>query len=204
MTQSSKTKEAVRAFALALASIAASATPAFADMPGGADILLPKPAEFLPALVAFLAIWFVMAKFAWPSIVKMMEKRELKIKGDLDSAEKMKLEAQKAREESERAIAEAQAKAQQIIAEAKREAEAQRSHIITDAQRNAQGLIEKAHDAITTERKKAMIELSGFVIDLSVEIASKIVGESLSEDDERALAAKYLKEVGAKHDEEQA
>ena len=48
---------------------------ALADTPSGTDLLLPKPAEFIPALLAFLIIWAVLAKFAWPSILGMMEKR---------------------------------------------------------------------------------------------------------------------------------
>ena len=61
------------------ATVAASVfapTLALADMPSGPDLLLPKPAEFIPALIAFLVIWFVLAKLAWPSILGMMEKRQ--------------------------------------------------------------------------------------------------------------------------------
>ena len=42
-----------------------------------------------------------------------------------------------------------------------------------------------------------MIELSSSVVDLSVEIATKIIGDSLSEEDQRRLAEKYLAEVGS-------
>lgn len=198
------TKTAGATVSMMLGASVCGATSALATTPGGADILLPKPAEFLPALAAFLVVWFIMARFAWPSIVKMMEKRELKIKGDLDSAEQAKLKAEQDRKESAKTIGDAQIKAAEIIATAKREAEQEREHILADAQRNASGLIEKARDAITTERHKAMIELSGFVVDLSVEIAGKIIGNSLSEAQQRDLAEHYLHEVGAKHDEEQA
>ena len=43
----------------------------------GADILLPKPAEFVPALIAFLIIFAVVAKFVWPSVLRMLDKRTL-------------------------------------------------------------------------------------------------------------------------------
>lgn len=180
------------------------ATPAFADTPGGADILLPKPAEFIPALVAFLVIWFVMAKFAWPQIVSMMEKRELKIKGDLDSAEKLKVEAKQDREAAEQTLADAQVQAADIIASARRDAEAQRAHIISDAQAHAAGIMEKSRDAIAHERHKATLELSGFVVDLAVEIASKIIKDGMSVEAQRKLAERCLAEVGAQHGEEQS
>ena len=55
----------------------------------------------------------------------------------------------------------------------------------------------KSRGAVESERKKAMIELSSSVVDLSVEIASKIIGNELSEESQRKLAEKYLAEVGA-------
>jgi F-type H+-transporting ATPase subunit b len=56
--------------------------------------------------------------------------------------------------------------------------------------------IARGKDVIDAERKRAMEDLSKSVIDLSVEIAGKIVGNDLSDDEHRALAAKYLQEVG--------
>ena len=55
-----------------VATLAASAlvpTTALAASTSGADLLIPKPAEFIPALVAFVIIWVIMAKVAWPSVL---------------------------------------------------------------------------------------------------------------------------------------
>ncbi|MBP3885544.1 MAG: ATP synthase F0 subunit B, partial [Olsenella sp.] len=61
--------------------------------------------------------------------------------------------------------------------------------------REASDIITKSHGAVESERKKAMIELSSSVVDLSVEIASKVIGNELSEEQQRKLAEKYLAEV---------
>ena len=82
------------------------------------------------------------------------------------------------------------------MAKAKKEAEEVRSAVLAKAQREAADIIAKAHGAVDSERHKAMIELSSSVVDLSVEIASKIIGNDLSEDEQRKLAEKYLAEVG--------
>jgi F-type H+-transporting ATPase subunit b len=47
-----------------------------------------------------------------------------------------------------------------------------------------------------------MIELSGQVVDLSVEIAGKIIGEALDEEEHRELVKKYLSEMGSLNDDE--
>ncbi len=181
----------------ALASLVATPCVALAEESAvGADILIPKPAEFIPALIAFLIIWVVLAKLVWPSVLQMMEKRQEKIQSDLDAAERSKVEAAEEAKAYETKILDAHREAESIVAKAKKEAEEERVRILAKAQREAADVIAKAHGAVDSERHKAMIELSGSVVDLSVEIATKIIGESLSEDDQRKLAEKYLAEVG--------
>ena len=172
-------------------------TVALAESPSGPDLLLPKPAEFIPALIAFLIIWLIMAKLAWPSILGMMEKRQQKIQDDLDSAEKSKAKAAAEAQSYEDKLVDANRKAEEIISEAKKEAEEERSQILAKAQHEASDIIAKAHGAVDSERRKATIELSSSVVDLSVEIASKIIGNDLTEDQQRRLAEKYLAEVSA-------
>jgi F-type H+-transporting ATPase subunit b len=192
----SKLKVFSCALGVALAYYAAPAV-ALAETPSGADILLPKPAEFIPALIAFLIIWFVLAKLAWPSILGMMEKRQQKIQDDLDAAAESKAKAEREAKNYEARVREANKEAEAIVAKAKKEAEEERSRILAKAQREAADIVAKSRGAVDSERKKAMIELSGSVVDLSVEIASKIIGNELSEDSQRKLAEKYLAEVSA-------
>ena len=162
----------------------------------GADILIPKPAEFIPALIAFLIIWVVLAKLVWPQVLAMMEKRQAKIQADLDDAERSKAEAAEEARNYEAKILDAHHEADAIVAKAKKEAEEVRSAVLAKAQREAADIIAKAHGAVDSERHKAMIELSSSVVDLSVEIASKIIGNDLSVEEQRKLAEKYLAEVG--------
>lgn len=192
----SKTKGFASALGAALVTFAAPAV-ALAETPSGPDILLPKPAEFVPALIAFLVIWVVLAKLAWPSILKMMEQRQQKIQDDLDSAAKSKADAAREVKDLEARIAASHKDAEAIVAKAKREAEEERSRILAKAQREAADIVAKSRGAVQSERKKAMIELSSSVVDLSVEIASKIIGNELSEESQRKLAEKYLDEIGA-------
>ena len=110
----------------------------------------------------------------------------------------------KTKKQAEDLVAQAQVKAADIVARARREAEEERAHIVSDAQAHAAGLMEKSRDAIANERHKATVELSGFVVDLSVEIASKIIGSGMTIEDQRKLAERCLEEVGAQHDEDQA
>lgn len=162
----------------------------------GLTLLLPNMAEFIPACIAFIIIYLIMSKLAWPSVLKMMEDRENKIAGDLKAAEEARTKAETEAKNVDLAIDEAQRQAADIIAQAKRKAQEERAQILADAQKDAAVTIARGKDVIDAERKRAMEDLSKSVIDLSVEIASKIVGNDLSDDEHRALAAKYLQEVG--------
>ena len=192
-TQPGLAKRIAPAVAIVAAANLAAPTMAFAT---GAEILIPKPAEFIPALIAFLVIWLLLAKTAWPAVIKVLDAREEKVKSDMEAAEEAKEEAEKVRREGADVIAAAEREAADIIAAAKREGEEERSRIIAEAQASAVALVSKAHDTVDAERKKAMVELSGQVVDLSVEIASKIIGDALDTQEQHELAEKYLLEVG--------
>ena len=166
----------------------------------GMKLLIPNMAEFIPACIAFLIIFFIMSKFAWPMVLKMMEDRENKIQGDMDAAEQAKDQARSDAQAYADRLAVAEREAADIIAAAKREAEDERSRILAKAQQDAAATIAKARDAVESERKKALVQLSGSVVDLSVEIAGKIIGNDLDDAEHRALAEKYLAEVGNAHD----
>lgn len=179
---------------MSLAALLAIPVPAYA---AGADILLPKPAEFIPALIAFLIIWLILAKLAWPMIIGILDARQTKIEGDLKAAADAKDQAEENARTYEQRIYDAEREAADIIDAAKRSAEEERAEILAKAQREAAATIAKSRDAVEAERKKAMVELSSSVVDLSVEIASKIIGNDLDASQHRALAEKYLAEVGS-------
>lgn len=179
---------------MSLAALLAIPVPAYA---AGADILLPKPAEFIPALIAFLIIWLILAKLAWPMIIGILDARQAKIEGDLKAAADAKDQAEENARTYEQRIYDAEREAADIIDAAKRSAEEERAEILAKAQREAAATIAKSRDAVEAERKKAMVELSGSVVDFSVEIASKIIGNDLDASQHRALAEKYLAEVGS-------
>ena len=146
---------------------------------------------------AFEALATPCERMVWSVCWKMMQQREDKIEGDLKAAADAKEKAEEDARAYEQRIHDAEREAADIISAAKREAEEERAEILAKAQKEAAATIAKSRDAVEAERKKAMIELSSSVVDLSVEIASKIIGNDLDASQHRALAEKYLAEVGS-------
>ena len=183
---------------LVVLATALAPTAAFAEgeTVSGADILIPKMGEFIPALIGFLLIWVVLAKAAWPKILENMDAREQKISGDIAAAEKARSEADAQLEAYKAKLAGAQRDADAIVDEAKKTAEAAKSRIMDDANKQASDILARGRRTVESERRAAMVDLTDSIADLSVGAASKIIDKNLDTEAQRKLVEKYLDEVG--------
>lgn len=182
----------------ALAALAAPASAFAEESAGGVDILIPKMAEFIPALIAFLIILVVMAKLVWPKVLAMMDERERRIADSLEEADRTKQKALEARKASDDMLTDARRQAADIILAARQDAEAERQRIIAAAHTEAEGIIAKAKRTAEDERHALYANAAASIADLSVSVASKIVEKSLDEDGEqRRLIEHYIKEAGS-------
>lgn len=197
MTSKSVAAAASLPFAAAIAAVVTPSLALAEESSGpGISLIIPKMSEFIPALIAFAIIWFVLAKFAWPAIVGMLDKREAKIKGDLDAAEAAKIEAQQSLEEYKEQLASARREAAGILDEARRAGEQVKADITAQAQAEADEMIAKAKKSIEKEKVAAIADLQASVADLSVSVAGRLIGEDLSDADQRKLIEKYVAEAG--------
>ena len=168
-----------------------------AEEQAGIEAILPQMDEFIPMLIAFLILWFILAKFGWPVFENMLTRRENTIKDALAKAEEARLASERAMAEHEDQLAEAKALAAQIVADAKKSGEALQADITATAQKQADEMIEKARAAIEYEKKAAVEELQSSVADMSIAVASRIIGHSLSDTGHRAIIERYIQEAGS-------
>ncbi len=164
---------------------------------GGISAILPDMAEFIPMLVIFILLWVVLAKFGWPKFNAMLEKRESTIKDSLEKSEAARVESERMLEEYKRQLEEAKSQAARIVADAKKTGEAVKADITDKAQTEAANMVEKARVAIESEKKAAIAELQGSVADTSIAVASRLIGEDLSDDEHRKIIERYVNEAGS-------
>jgi F-type H+-transporting ATPase subunit b len=148
------------------------------------------------ATVIFGLFFLILAKFAWKPILTAVKARDEMIKGSLEAAEKAREDMKKLQADNEAILRKAREERENILKEA-REA---RDKIIIEAKgkasEEAEKLIEKARQGIEREKVKALSEIHDQVTSLSVEIASKLMGEKLKESDQQnKLIDNYLKEL---------
>lgn len=164
---------------------------------GGIGAILPDPLEFVPMLICFIILWVVLAKFGWPMFAGMLEKRETTIKDSLEKSESARIESERILEEYKQQLAEAKTQASQIVTDAKQAGEAVKSDITEKAQIEAADMIAKAKVAIEAEKKAAIAELQGSAADISIAVASRLIGNDLSEEEHRDVIERYVNEAGS-------
>lgn len=163
----------------------------------GLAVILPDMNEFIPMLIAFVVIAIILAKFGWPMFEGMLEKREKAIAEALQKSEEARIESERVLAEYQKQLADAKSQATQIIAEAKQTGEAVEANIKKKAEEEAASMIEKARVAIEAEKKAAMSDLQSSVADLSIDVASRLVGSDLSDAEHRKIIERYINEAGS-------
>lgn len=167
-----------------------------AEEPSGTDLILPAIDELIWGAVAFAIVLFILNKFAFPKLRETVEAREKQIQGDLEAAEQAKVEAQQAKANYDKQIADARGEANRIIEEARQSAEEVRKDLIAKAEREAEQIQTRAAEQLEAERNRTVTELQSTVGDLAIELAEKVVGRALDQSTHRELVDAYIKEVG--------
>ena len=158
--------------------------------------LIPNLTELIVGLITFGIIFFALWKVLMPRLSKTLEERTDKIEGGLQRAEETQAEADatlaryreqlaEARHEAARLREEAREQGAQIIAEMREQASAE-----------GRRLIEAAHAQIEADRQQALQSLRTEVGTLAVDLASRVVGESLTDEArQRRIVERFLDEL---------
>lgn len=161
------------------------------------DKIIPLTAELLVSLVSFGVLFIVMWKFALPPITKMLDERAEKIKDSLEKAEDTRVEAERLLDEYKGQLAEARKEANSVIEQGRKVAETMKAEIVAKANEERESMLARAREEIQGEKRTALAELQSQVAELSVAVAGRLIGATLSADDHKALIAKYVAEVGS-------
>jgi F-type H+-transporting ATPase subunit b len=155
-----------------------------------------NPGMVLWTWVIFIVLFFLLKKIAWKPLLEAIEKREKTIAESLKKAQESKEEAEALLEKHRKMMEDAQIEAQKIMKEQKQLAEKMRLEMEEDAKKKIDAMFEKARAEIEQEKLSALQELRTEVANLSVQIAEKIIKESLDKTKHEKLIQDYLKSFG--------
>ncbi|KAA0181785.1 F0F1 ATP synthase subunit B [Cupriavidus gilardii] len=132
-------------------------------------------ATFFAQMVVFFILWWVVAKFIWPPLVKALDERAKKIADGLAAAEKGKAELELANKRVDVALAEARAEGAQRVADAEKRAQMVAEEIKRNAQAEAARIIAQAKADAEQQVTKAREQLRDQVAVLAVKGAEQIL-----------------------------
>ena len=160
------------------------------------SLLVPETGLLFWMLLAFGVVFFVLAKYGWPVIVGMVEKRSDFINESVRVAEEAKLQLDNIKATSDAIINEARQKQMEILQQAAEMKEKMIEDAKTKAAAEAEKIIESARISIQKEKNEAMKDVRSQVVSLSLDIAGKVVRQKLSDQKEQVtLIEKLMDEV---------
>jgi len=149
--------------------------------------LLPAVPDLIYGGIVFVVVLILVWRYAIPRVNAMLDARADAIEGGLKRAEEAQAGAQKALDSYNEQLAEARAEAGRIREQAREDAKKIRAELVEAANAEAARITEQGKTAIEAERRGALVSLRAEVGTLAIDLASGVIGESLS-DDKRSTA----------------
>lgn len=187
---------------LTVAVLAMSALPLYAAEETPAAGLSPFAGNLGNAiwtLGIFLIVVIVLGKFAWGPVLALLQEREQFIHKSLSDAKHDRDEAEARLKEHAAKLQSAQQEAMAIVESARRDAERLREELKQRARTEADTLVKNAERQIQLETARALQQIRHEAVDLSVMIASKLIGRNLTKEDNERLIEDALKQVDVQH-----
>jgi F-type H+-transporting ATPase subunit b len=160
---------------------------------GGAGGLLSLDVTLLWSTAVLFALFaWVLGKFAWGPLLRIVDDREKNIRTSVETAENAAAEARELLEKHQEMLRGAGREREEILAKALKEAETARVELVDKARSDAEHIVDRAREQIDREKNEAIAELRGQVADIAVEAASKIVKSSLTPEAQKKLVDDYI------------
>jgi len=160
------------------------------------ELFKPDVGLIIWMLVPFLIVFFLLAKFAWPSILKGVEERGKFIDDSIQSAKEANERLAGIKEESEQIIAEARVERMQLLKDAGVMREKMIEEAKNQAKTEAEKLLLRAKEDIAKEREDAIRQIRREVALLSVDIAEKVIRNELEKKDKQVdMVNRLLDEI---------
>ena len=146
-------------------------------------------------LVCFGITFFVLKRFAFGPIQKIIDERRQRIRQSLEEADRAREEARRLLEEHRALMREARGQSEEILSEARRVAESQRERLRDELEEERQRRIEDTRKQVEAETRRALEQLRAEVAELTVIATARVTGKVLDDKDHRRLIDEAIGEL---------
>jgi F-type H+-transporting ATPase subunit b len=152
----------------------------------GPSPILPHTVEIIVGTIAFLLLLLVLHRFVLPQFEKIYAERTEKIEGGLKRAEEAQQEADELKRQYEEQLAGLRAEAARIRDDARAEGAQIKAELRAQAEEEAARIRQRGEEQLSAAREQAVRQLRGEIGGLSVQLAERLIGESLADDARRS------------------
>ena len=152
-------------------------------------------AQIITHIAGFLIAFWVLKRYAFKPLLKMMEDRREKIRADFDDADRAKSAAQKLETDYEERIKNIETEARQKIQEAVGDGRRVAAEIKEQAHTEARGIIEKAKADLVRDIATARVQLKEEIVAMTLTATQKVIAESLDDQRHRKLINDFIDQV---------
>jgi len=156
------------------------------------------PGLFIWTILTFLILVSLLTKFAWRPLLQALDRRQNLIKDSLDKADQARIELERINSEAAKILDSARVEADAIVSKGRLAGERLREELKEYAREESATLVQNAERQIELETAKALQQIRQETVDLSLLIASKVIGRNLSKDDNERLIEDALKQIESK------
>ena len=160
-----------------------------------ADLISVVPGLMVWTIIAFGLTFFVLRRFAFGPIQKLIDERRDRIRQALEEADHARGEARNLLEEHRKLIGQAKGEAEEILSETRRVAEVNQRRMREETEADRQRRLDDIRRQIEAETRKALEQLRAEVADLSLIAAEKVTGRSFDDADHRRLIEEAVGEL---------
>jgi F-type H+-transporting ATPase subunit b len=161
----------------------------------GNFLVTPGLGLMIWTLAAFGLTLFVLNKLAFPKIAEALDRRQRAIEESIDSATRLRTEAEELLEEYRERLKQARAQADEILVRARKAAEVREAEGLNEAKQRREELLAQTKRDIEAETRRAIQEIRNEVADLTILATEKVTRKVLTEDDQRRLVEEALGEL---------
>jgi len=159
-------------------------------------VLNPMTSTVFWSIVCFLVLFFVLWRFIFKPVNKMISTRQAEIRKNLDEADRQRDEALKYIEQQRVLLEQSKKEAKEIIENGRQTARKIQGEIEDRAHEKSRQMIDEALEEIKRQKEKSLNEVKNSIIDIAMQTTEKIILKSLSEEEHKRLVEESLQEVG--------
>lgn len=165
------------------------------------SLLLPEPGLIFWMVLVFALVFFILAKWGFPVITGMIDKRSAYIQQSLRDAEEAAQRLSALEEEHQRMLEQARREQAQLLKEASDARAKMLSEARDDAQALSEQMLTRAREEISAEKEAALAQARREIALLGVSVAEKILRDHLSDEETQRALLDRLSEEAFPHDE---